>query len=80
MVDGVSGVNGTNVQLRVGVHNIAEQGFATLQHQSSVVMTALLMCSLPSGWRTRTQHWADREKHFYLSPQVPCCAVLCAVL
>ena len=42
MVDGVTGLNGTNVQLRVGVHNIAEQGFATLQHQSSVVMTALL--------------------------------------
>ena len=42
MVDGVIGLLGTIVQFRVGVHNIAEQGFATLQHQSSVVMTALL--------------------------------------
>ena len=42
MVDGVSGLFGTLVRLRVGVHNIAEQGFATIQHQLTVVMTALL--------------------------------------
>merc|ERR1719510_1670499 len=42
MVYGVTGLNGTLVRLRVGVHNIAEQGFATIQHQLTVVMTALL--------------------------------------
>ena len=55
MVDGVSGLNGTNVQLRVGVHNIAEQGFATTQHQLMVVMTALLMVQLTPKQRTVEQ-------------------------
>ncbi len=42
MVDGVTGLLGTIVQFRVGVHNIAEQGLATIQHQLTVVMSALL--------------------------------------
>ena len=25
--------------------------------------------TLPSGWKTRTLYWTDREKHFYLSPE-----------
>ena len=42
MVDGVTGLLGTIVQFRVGVHNIAEQGFATIQHQLTVAMIVLL--------------------------------------
>ena len=25
--------------------------------------------TLPTGWKTRTLYWTDREKHFYLSPE-----------
>jgi len=25
--------------------------------------------TLPSGWKTRTLYWTNREKHFYLSPE-----------
>ena len=42
MVDGVTGLFGTTVRLRVGVRNIAEQGIVTIQHQLTVGMTALL--------------------------------------
>merc|ERR1711981_3732 len=52
MVYGVTGLSGTNVQLRVGVHNIAEQGFVTIQHQRTVVMTALLMVQVTLKQKT----------------------------
>ena len=52
MVDGVTGLSGTSVQLRVGAHNIAEQGSATTQHQLTVVMTAVLMAQVTLKQRT----------------------------
>ena len=52
MVDGVTGLFGTTVRLRVGVHNIAEQGIATIQHQLTVVMTALLMVQVTLKQKT----------------------------
>ena len=53
MVDGVTGLFGTTVRLRVGVHNIAEQGFVTIQHQLTVVVTALLTVKVTLNRRLR---------------------------
>ena len=71
MVDGVTGLLGTIVQFRVGVHNIAEQGFATIQPQLTVAMTALLMVQVTLKQKTAEPLHAQVRNSFSISGNVP---------
>ena len=42
---------------------------APKQGRSNEIVWKVCPSSLPSGWKTRTLYWTDREKHFYLSPE-----------
>ena len=42
---------------------------APKQGRSNEIIWKVCPSSLPSGWKTRTLYWTDREKHFYQDPE-----------
>merc|ERR1712039_436950 len=55
--------------LSTGKPTILESKKEQKSTKGSEIVWKVCMQTLPSGWKTRTLYWTDREKHFYQDPE-----------